>query len=234
MDYLYTKIIVIITAILFCIYIYARYVDKYSVIYYERKVNYFYYTHKLAIFLFFMLLIIGYVFYRIEKSNKKDRKIIKNYGLLIDMLSTKVPIIGGDEKSEREQLDIIKQIKDNLKPKLKELYEERQQVRLCNIKNRKIQCEIKYVNVFTDDQLEDAINTEIKFLEYTTSNYALRNALKSQNYKLAIDIILDQLEELYPNITLKQLGVALSDAAVAGFRNQHPAFGLGNLFSRAK
>ncbi len=65
MDYLYTKIIVIITAILFCIYIYARYVDKYSVIYYERKVNYFYYTHKLAIFLFFMLLIIGYVFYRI-------------------------------------------------------------------------------------------------------------------------------------------------------------------------
>jgi len=234
MDYLYTKIIVIITAILFSIYIYARYVDKYSVIYYERKVNYFYYTHKLAIFLFFMLLIIGYVFYRIEKSNKKDRKIINNYALLVDMLSTKVPIIRGDNESENEQNKIIKDIKEKLKPKLKKIYKERLAVRECNIKNREIKCEMKYVYEFNDDQLEDAINQEIKFLEYTTKNNALRNALKAQNYKLAIDIILDELEELYPNITLKQLGVALSDAAVAGFRNQHPAFGLGYLFSRSK
>ena len=34
-----------------------------------------------------------------------------------------------------------------------------------NIKNRKVKCEMEYVNVFTDDQLEDAINKEIKLLE---------------------------------------------------------------------
>ncbi len=230
MEYLYTKIIVIITAILFSTYIYARYVDKYSVIYYERKINYFYYTHKLAIFLFFILLIIGFVFYRIEKSNIKDKKIINNYALMIDMLSTKIPFYG-DEGDKKNQEETMTKIKNKLDPLLQELHTKRIAKIDCNLKNQGIVCERKFEKEYN---YEDAIDKEIKLLEYTTSNYALRTALKNQNWEYAIDIMTDELEELYPNITLKQVGVALSDAAIAGFRNQHPAFGLGNLLSRAK
>jgi hypothetical protein len=222
MDYLYTKVIVILTAILFFIYIYARYIDKYSVIYYERKVNNFYYTHKLAIFLFFMLLIIGYVFYRIEKSNIKDKKIINSYALMIDILQTKINKKDIDVTEEQRN-----EIRERLEPKLKEVYNQKILTRQCNINNKGLQeCKITFKNDF---DYEKAINDEIRFLEYNTPNNALRFALKNEEWKLAIDIMLDDLQNLFPSITKEQIGVALSKAVIAGFRNQHPAFGLGYL-----
>ena len=146
------------------------------------------------------------------------------------MLSTKIPF-NRDDISEDQQLEIIKQINDNLDPKLRKMYTERIKKAECNLTNKGIVCSRKIVKEFN---IDDAIEKEIKLLEYTTPNYALRNALKNQKWEYAIDIITDELQGLYPNITIKQVGMALSDAAIAGFRNQHPAFGLGNLFSRSK
>jgi len=65
-----------------------------------------------------------------------------------------------------------------------------------------------------------------------TSQLVEIDALKNRQWEYAIDIMFDELRELYPNITMKQIGMGLSDIAIAGFKNQHPAFGLGYLFSR--
>lgn len=232
MDYIYTKLIVSVIALLILIYIYGKFFKKDSVIYYERKVNNFYYQNKLFFSLVIILIIIGIITFRLEKEVKKRKDTIDKYSLMIAIIIyLKIKGISQEEKSKLKEK--LESIFDNEKfksksNKMEDVYKEKcPPGSVCPLPKKKE----KPFNL--DKELEK----QIKILSYASKENALRNAIldayrneTDENWEYVLDILTDELEQLVPNVKASELCGALGGFCIAAFQSKNFALGLANLF----
>ncbi len=213
-----------------------RYFKKDSVLQYERKFNNFYYQNKLFIFLLILLVILGIVMYRTEKEVIKRKKIIEKYKLTIAIITyLKMPTtLGPDLENVKKILnDVIKKNFEEVNEKINEYNNEK-----CKNENVCIKRTVKDSKNFN---LNKELEKQIKILQYTTENIALRNALieayksdNEENWEYVLDLLTDELLLLVPNITSTELCKGLGTICVSAFAQKNALFGLAYLIGSKK
>lgn len=229
-EYIYTKIIIVIALIVALTYGYLYYTNKEQVLNFQRKTNQFYYNIKIPIIGLFFMAIIAYVVYGIEKNVMKRKSLIKTYNLIIQMLATKIPVDDNDSAAKEK----IKEIKNNIANQLAEKDKTGKRKKVCD--NRGV-CEIVKTNFIKDPTtIEEKINKELNYIALTTTLYPLRKVLEQGEgkYELAMEILIDELQALDPSVTVGEVCGGAGEVCNVAFGKQHPAIALAFMLRSKK
>ena len=229
-EYIYTKIIIVIALIVALTYGYLYYTNKEQVLNFQRKTNQFYYNIKIPIIGLFFIAFIGYIVYGIEKNVMKRKSLIKTYNLIIQMLATKIPVDDNDSAAKEK----IKEIKNNIANQLAEKDKTGKRQKVCD--NRGV-CQIVKTNFIKDPTtIEEKINKELNYIALTTTLYPLRKALEQgqSKYELAMEILIDELQALDPSVTVGEVCGGAGEVCNVAFGKQHPAIALAFMLRSKK
>ena len=211
-EFLLTKIVVSITALLFITYIYFKLTHNQKIYHFEKKLNSIYYSQKVVFLLFIILLIVGLVFYRIEKNVLIRNKTIEEYKFAMALLAYQIQPIqlslkdDGEVSEFEKEKDILRKFLEN---KIKERFNKKEiSPKLMDCDAEGV-CKIVYKKNKYD--VEKAIQQELKLFQYYIQNYSIRNAIERQDWLSAIYMLNDELTSIYPNVTNEEL--------VSGFGN---------------
>jgi len=218
-EYIYTKIIITICLIITLLYLYQYYTNRGKLMEYQRKANQFYYNTKMIFLILFFLGIVAYVTYGIEKAVMERKKLIENYKIFIKMLIVRIPTSENDTNAISE---IIK-LKNEIANELGDTNRKTKREKVCDSKGV---CTLVKTKLITEKEIDKRIDKELEYIQYTTPLQPLRKALEQKNYQLAMEFLIDQLQSLDPNVTVREVCGGVGEVCNVAFGKQHPAIAL--------
>jgi len=209
MDFIVTKIFVVVIAIVILTYLYFKYTRAGTVNYYETKFSYLYKKHKILLFSFAIFVLLTLFIYKTEQEYVKEKKAIRQLKLLI---STIRYFDTHTQKNESQEKEIT----------YNDIIDYEKQLNELDLSKVLIDADIreqlnKVINVNGTDRILKDIKgvplKDLKRIQYNTTNNSLRNMLERKEYELAEEKIFDIINNKF---------AAFKNASSLGFK-----YGLG-------